>query len=165
MSTLLLTTKNMELSTTKKFKGKPEQLWPLLFNSKMDHKKPCIFLCGLPKPVECRLEDKQKGGGVGNFRECVSDKGIIKQTILEWEPNKKLKFELLETDIYFGPCVDSIVETFEIKIVNDNLTAITRNTNFKLKSNIKLIVSIPMFIGLKTIHHYVFKNWERILLN
>jgi hypothetical protein len=114
----------------------------------------------LPKPVECRLQDAQ--GGVGHTRECVSDKGVIKQTILEWEPNKKLSFELRETDIYFGPCVESIVETFEIKAINAQQAYITRHTEFRIKSLMKPFISIPMCIGLKSIHRYVFRNWERL---
>ncbi len=154
----------MQLSTTNTFNATPEQLWTLLFNSKMDDKHPCYFLFGLPKPIECRLQDANKEG-VGNTRECVSDKGVIKQNILEWEPNKKLKFELLETDIYFGPCVESIVETFEIKRITTNTSSITRHTEFKLKSYRQYFLTIPMYIGLKNIHRYVFKNWKRISTN
>ena len=150
----------MKLKTTYRFTAKPEDLWPLLFNSKMDSKQPCYFLCGLPKPVECRLPDSE--GGVGKTRECVSDKGIIKQNILEWEPNKKLTFELKETDIYFGPCVESIVESFEIKTISSRETTITRETRFVVSSGMRHFISIPMFIGLKSIHRYVFKNWKRI---
>jgi len=150
----------MKLITTKTFNASAERLWPLLFSSKMDNNKPCYFLCGLPKPIECRLQDHE--GGVGHIRECVSDKGIIKQTILEWEPNKKLKFELHETDIYFGPCVDSIVETFEIVPIGKDRAKISRQTEFEVKSALRPFISIPMFIGLKSIHHYVFKNWTRL---
>jgi hypothetical protein len=151
----------MRIKTTYKFTAKTEELWPLLFNSRMDSKQPCYFLCGLPKPVECRLDHKE--GGVGKTRECVSDKGVIKQNILAWEPNKKLSFELRETDIYFGPFVKSIVENFELSQVGDNTTIITRVTDFQLTKH-KLFITIPMAIGLKAIHRYVFKNWDRISL-
>jgi hypothetical protein len=151
----------MKLTTTKIFTASPEALWPLLFGSKMDDKQPCYFLFGLPKPVECRLKNNM--GGVGQTRECVSDKGTIQQIILEWEPNKKLKFKLLETDIYFGPCIESIVETFEIKPVNVHQTAISRETEFKIIPGANFFISIPMLIGLKSIHRYVFNNWSRIV--
>jgi hypothetical protein len=150
----------MRLSTTQYFEAKPDVLWPLLFRSKMDDKHPCLFLCGLPKPVECRL--KSNKGGVGNIRECVSDKGVIEQEILIWEPNKRLKFELKETDIYFGPCVKSVVEDFEISVVNNRRSLIKRTTDFKLVSVLNCLASIPMFIGLKAIHRYVFQNWKRL---
>lgn len=149
----------MKIKTTYRFAAKPEELWPLLFNSKMNSEQPCYFLCGLPKPVECRLEERD--GGVGKTRECVSDKGIIKQTILEWQPNKKLSFSLRETDIYFGPCVESIVESFELSQVDDKTTKITRVTQFKISKH-QLFITIPMAVGLKSIHRYVFKNWDRI---
>lgn len=151
----------MKLRTTYYYNAKPEQLWPLLFGSKMDAKQPCNFLFGLPKPIECRLQDAE--GGVGKTRECVSDKGIIKQHILIWEPNVMLKFELRETNIYFGPCVKSIVETFEIKPLSASESAIVRETEFVVISKLKYFISVPMYIGLKSIHRYVFKNWDRIL--
>jgi hypothetical protein len=137
----------MKLKTTYRYDAKPEQLWPLLFNSKMDSEQPCNFLCGLPKPVECRLQDAE--GGVGKTRECVSDKGIIKQNILVWEPNVKLKFELRETDIYFGPCVESIIETFEITSTTESVTTITRETEFVVISRMKYFISIPMYYRIK----------------
>lgn len=150
----------MRLRTKRLFHTTPEDFWPLLFGSEMDSKKPCYFLCGLPKPLECRLRDKE--GGVGKIRECVSDKGVIKQTILVWEPNKKLVFELSETDIYFGPCIKSIVESFELEPVGDKQTMIVRETKFEVVSSLKYCIAFPMFIGLKSIHRYVFKNWHRI---
>ncbi|MBO9593093.1 MAG: SRPBCC family protein [Niabella sp.] len=152
----------MQLQTTWKFNATPAQLWPLLFQSKMDERKPCYFLFGLPKPVECRLTDGI--GGVGATRECVSDKGLIRQTILEWMPEKKLRFEMRETSIYFGPCVDAIVETFVLTPAGTTETTITRTTEFTLKPGARLWVSIPMWVGLKSIHRYVFRNWKNILL-
>ncbi|WP_300598017.1 hypothetical protein [Niabella sp.] len=150
----------MKLHTTRKFNATSEQLWPLLFHSKMDTRKPCYFLLGLPKPEECRLADGN--GGVGATRECVSDKGLIRQTILEWVPAKKLRFEMRETSIYFGPCVDTIVETFVLTPVSATETTITRTTEFTLKPGARILASLPMWIGLKSIHRYVFRNWKAL---
>ena len=69
---------------------------------------------------------------------------------------------MAETNIYFGPCVESIQESFELKQDTPNLTYITRSTDFKLNKN-QFLLSIPMYIGLKSIHLYVFKNWIRIV--
>ena len=67
----------MKVKTTYKFNANAEDLWPLLFGSKMDTKKPCYLLFGLPKPMECKLENGE--GGVGKSRQCISDKGTIQQ--------------------------------------------------------------------------------------
>lgn len=150
----------MKLSTSQQFAASPEVLWPLLFNSKMDNRQPCYFLCGLPKPVECRLPQGQ--GGVGQIRECVSDKGVIVQEILAWEPANRLQFRLRETDIYFGPCVESIVENFQIRAVEEGQAVITRTTEFRLKKGWNGLAALPMWTGLKAIHRYVFKNWKRL---
>lgn len=126
----------------------------------MDDRQPCYFLCGLPKPVECRL--KHGEGGVGATRECVSDKGIITQEILEWQPNKRLRFQLKETNLYFGPCVQSIVEDFEIRATAEGGATITRTTDFTMRPGLTFIAALPMSLGLKAIHRYVFKNWKRL---
>lgn len=151
----------MVVQTTYRYKVSPEKLWPLLFNSRMDEKQPCYLLCGLPKPIECRLPDNT--GGVGSTRECVSDKGIIQQRITEWNPGRKLSFELEKTDLYFGSCVKSIVEEFELTDHTRGGCQITRTTTFQVKGSLAPILSIPMFIGLKAIHRYVFRNWQRLV--
>lgn len=150
----------MVVKTTYNYHASAAKLWPLLFNSRMDKKQPCYLLCGLPKPLECRLPDSQ--GGVGNTRECVSDKGTIQQRITEWIPEHKLSFELVQTNLYFGPCVESIVEQFELTNNNQDGCRIVRTTTFKVKGQLASVASIPMFIGIKAIHRYVFKNWKRL---
>ena len=150
----------MVVKTPYFYKVSAAALWPLLFNSKMDDRQPCYLLCGLPKPLECRLPDNQ--GGVGSTRECVSDKGTIQQRITEWIPGHKLSFELVKTDLYFGPCVESIKEQFEITDNNQGGCRIIRTTTFNAKGPLAFLVSIPMYIGLKAIHRYVFRNWKRL---
>jgi hypothetical protein len=150
----------MVVQTTYNYKVGSARLWPLLFSSKMDNKQPCYLLCGLPKPLECRLPDNQ--GGVGSTRECVSDKGTIQQNITVWEPGRKLSFELVKTDLYFGACVESIVEQFQLIDNKQGGCKIIRTTTFKTKGVFARIVSVPMFIGLKAIHRYVFSNWQRL---
>ena len=150
----------MTVQTKSSFAAEPEVLWPLLFGSKMDRKQPCFLLCGLPKPLECRLPDSR--GGVGSTRECVSDKGVISQRITEWIPGEKLSFELVKTDIYFGPCMESIVESFHIRRFGPEQSEITRKTTFRVKRPFGIIAAVPMYIGLKAIHRYVFSNWKRL---
>ena len=153
----------MTLTTKYHFNTQPEKLWPLLFGSKMDTNPPCFFLCGLPKPLECRLAEET--GGVGKTRECVSDKGTIRQQITTWEPNERLEFQMKETNIYFGPCVDSIRESFVLQKIGENKTVITRKTDFHISGLARRFISIPMLVGLKSIHYYVFENWKRIWAN
>lgn len=150
----------MVVKTAYNYNAIAAELWPLLFNSKMDDKQPCFLLCGLPKPLECRLPDSE--GGVGNTRECVSDKGTIQQRITEWIPEHKLSFELEKTDLYFGTCVESIVEQFELADNNQGGCRIVRTTTFSIKGPLGSIAAVPMYIGLKAIHRYVFRNWKQL---
>ncbi|GAA4345374.1 SRPBCC family protein [Flaviaesturariibacter amylovorans] len=150
----------MTISTTQTYPAPAAALWPLLFGSRMDRRHPCRLLCGLPKPVECRLAEAE--GGVGKTRECVSDKGVIRQEITAWVPNELLAFELKETNLYFGPCVNSIRERFELKALPGGGTSITRTTDFRIRRPFRLLLALPMAIGLKNIHWYVFRNWKQL---
>ena len=69
----------MRVRTSIVIQRPPAEVWPLLCSSKMDPRIPCLFRLGIPKPVECRLPDG--AGGVGQRRECVSDRGVIRQRI------------------------------------------------------------------------------------
>lgn len=125
----------MKLKTTFRYQAKPEQLWPLLFNSKMDSEQPCNFLYGLPKPVECRLQDSE--GGVGKTRECVSDKGVDQTEYI----GLGTKFEIEIRTKGNGYLFWSVYEKYQY------------------------FISIPLYICLKSIHRYVFRNWDRIIGN
>ena len=94
----------------------PDKLWPLLCSSRMDPEIPCLFRFGIPKPVECRLPDGV--GGVGHQRQCVSDRGIINQRIIQWDEPNTLRFEMEDTNLYFRPCIDSIIEEFQLKAIS-----------------------------------------------
>jgi hypothetical protein len=54
------------------------------------------------------------------------------------------------------------VEQFELTDNNHGGCQITRTTTFETKGVFSRIISVPMFIGLKAIHRYVFSNWQRL---
>lgn len=139
----------------------PEELWPLLCSYKMDPKIPCLFRLGIPKPVECRLPDGT--GGVGQHRQCISDRGIINQRITQWDEPRILRFEMEDTNLYFRPCVNSITEEFSLNRFGDRQTEITRTTTLETTGFAASLKKLIMCIGMKFIHRYVFKNWSRIV--
>ena len=149
----------MKVRTSAFINKPPDEVWPLLCGSKMDDQIPLQFRLGIPKPVECRL--KGGTGGVGGERQCVSDRGVINQRITEWVQNRRLKFEMKDTDMYFGKCVTSIKENFDLAEHGARGTMITRTTEFKVKGWFGLCKSALIWIGLKNVHLYVFKNWAK----
>lgn len=151
----------MKIQTKAILPKPPHAVWPLLCNSHMDEHIPCLFRFGIPKPVECKLPPGE--GGVGLARQCISDQGKMNQKITVWEKDKKLCFEMKDTDMYFGACVTSIKEQFELLPLENNQTQITRTTEFQVSGFLKIPKSLLIWIGLKNVHRYVFKNWKMIL--
>jgi len=125
----------------------------------MDPRIPAYFRLGLPKPLECRLPDGP--GGVGARRQCISDRGVIQQRITHWQEPAVLRFEMIETTLYFRPCVSAIVEEFVLEPVGESGTRITRTTEITVTGMARFAKALGMAIGMKCIHRYVFANWAR----
>ncbi len=140
--------------------GKPPAVvWPLLCSSKMDTSIPCFFRLGIPKPVECRLPDGK--GGVGERRQCVSNRGVIQQRITHWGEGKILRFQMEETNLYFRPCVTAILEEFVLEPVGTASTKLTRTTDISVTGFASFAKSLIMCAGMKCVHRYVFKSWAQ----
>jgi len=154
---LKLAKATMRIRTSMLINKPPEELWPLLCRSRMDPRIPCYFRLGMPKPVECRLPDGV--GGVGQRRECISNRGVIHQRIQKWEEPTRLRFAMEDTTLYFHPCVTAMADEFVLVPVGERQTKITRTTDINVIGFAKLAKSLAMGAGMKCIHRYVFKNW------
>jgi len=145
----------MRIRTSQIILANPEQLWPLLTNSRMD--VPGCFCLGLPRPVACELPDST--GGVGSERRCISDRGTVIQRITNWQPSRVLQFEMVTTDHCWGPYVESLKEHFELEPCSSG-TRITRTTHIKATGLFRTLKELSFSLGLKRVHLYVFKNWR-----
>ncbi|BCU77781.1 hypothetical protein llg_24960 [Luteolibacter sp. LG18] len=126
----------------------------------MDTAIPCAFRLGIPKPVECRLPEGQ--GGVGRERQCVSNRGVIHQRITHWEEPRCLRFRMEDTTLYFRPCVTAIEEEFVLEPVGTDRTRVTRTTTLTVAGVGRPLKAAIMLAGLKCVHRYVFRNWQRL---
>jgi hypothetical protein len=153
----------MKVQTTFVIQKPPAEVWPLLCQSKMRRKRPLPFRCGVPKPIECRLPSGQ--GRPGAERQCISDRGVINQQITLWNEPRELRFEMSDTDLYFGRCVTGIRERFELEEPLRGMTQITRTTEFDVSGWCRLAKSVMIWVGLKNVHRYVFENWAAMTSN
>ena len=87
----------------------------------------CLFGLGLPQPMQCRLPEGH--GGAGSTRQCISDRGVIEQTISVWDEPHHLVFRMDRTDLYFRSWVPSIADDFELASTPDGGTRATRTTS------------------------------------
>jgi uncharacterized protein YndB with AHSA1/START domain len=145
----------MKIRTTATINAEPDSVWPLLTNSEMT--APGRFCLGVPKPVECRLPDAK--GGVGQRRQCVSDRGVVNQEITTWIPPTKLEFRMIETNHDWADCVESIEERFDLSPLSPG-TKIRRTTTLKASGHLRWLKEAMFYFGLKRVHFFVFKNWK-----
>lgn len=136
-------------------------VWPLLCESQMDGTPPGFgSRLGLPRPVRCHLPDGH--GGVGSERECVSDRGRVRQRILEWDPPKRLSFRMEQTDLSQLRPVDRLIDTFDLEESSAG-TRVVRTTHVGFRAPVAPWTRALLFLGLRRVHRYVFRNWTRLL--
>ncbi len=150
----------MIVKTTWHFRESPEVVWPLLCNSRMEPTHSCLFGLGVPQPKECRLPEGP--GSVGSTRQCISDRGTIEQRILVWDEPRRLAFRMEQTDIYFKPCVPTIVEEFSLTPTDAGGTRATRTTRLEIIGWFRTAKGAMLWFGLKKVHRFVFRNWQRL---
>ncbi len=152
------------IRTEHEFEASPADLWPYLCGSRMSlplHSP--LFRFGLPQPRECRPATDEPGA-VGATRECVSDRGTITQRITAWEPERRLVFHMLHTDIRFCPRVSAIEDEFRLERLTEDRTRITRETRFSVSGPLQALQRRLVGLGLSRIHEYVFENWDHSAL-
>jgi len=59
----------------------PEDVYPHFFSASMDDSYPFAFRLGIPKPLSCKVLEGEPR--VGNTRQCTTDRGYIRQEIVE----------------------------------------------------------------------------------
>lgn len=150
----------MQIRTSTVIAASAECVWPLLCDSKMQGSLPCVFRLGVPQPLECRLVEGQ--GGVGASRQCISRQGVVNQRIVHWQPPLSLKFEMVDSNLYFRRCVRYICEEFCLQPLDGGQTVLTRTTTIKAEGFAAVLKELLLCLGLKVVHLYVFKNWRRL---
>jgi len=149
----------MVVRTRCEFPQSASSVWPLLCRSQMDPSTAPWLRLGVPLPLECRLPDGH--GGVGAERECRSDQGVVHQRILAWTPETGLAFRMEHTELYFRRFVDEMAERFDLVPSATGVT-VTRTTTVVIRGRLAFVKRGLLFVGLKRVHRYVFRNWQRL---
>ncbi len=150
----------MIVKTRWRFSRPPEVVWPLLCGAHMEPARGWLFRFGLPQPRECRLPSGE--GGVGGSRQCESDQGVIDQRILTWDPPRRLSFRMEDSDIPRLSWVSEIVDDFHLVPTEAGGTTATRTTRVRTAGRLRWMKAVLLWVGLKQIHRFVFKNWLRL---
>ena len=140
----------------------PAELWPALCDSAVELIPRCpVFYLGTPRPTECRLPDGP--GEVGAARQCVSEQGVVRQRITVWEPPARHEFRMEETDLCFNRFVDGLGDVFDL-VPEGTGTRITRTTMVSVRSRFAVVLYPALWVGMKSVHRFVFRSWQRMRL-
>lgn len=104
---LILTTNHFEMKsfsgprtlsvvTTVHLAATPDQVWANIQSlDSLTGTKPILMHLGLPVPQRCVL----KGMAAGSKRICYFDQGSIEETILEWDPPRRMRLSIDRTNL------------------------------------------------------------------
>ena len=148
----------MKVVTQRLIKKSPEKVWGLLLNSNVDQAFYCpVFCLGTPRPLRCEYTVGDLAASEPK-RRCISDKGSIEQQIDAFEPPRRLRFHMLETDLSVKACVSEMADEFRLADGEDG-TTVERTTVLNIKGPFRHCKAIFMWFGIKSIHKYVFDAW------
>jgi hypothetical protein len=145
------------------FDCSPEDIFPHFFFARMDESYPIAFRLGIPKPLSCKVLEGVPQ--VGNTRQCTTDKGYIRQEIVELIQDRKLVYEMRETNVWCRNWVSFLQDTFVLEPIDENRTRVSRATEFNGVASIPVLSTLALWFSLKQAHRYAAKNWRRLSTN
>lgn len=150
----------MKIESSWVFDCNPEDIFPHFFCAKMDDTYPLAFRLGIPKPLSCKvLEGEPK---IGNTRQCTTDKGYIRQNIVELEYNSKLVYQMKESNVWCKAWVGFLQDSFILEPEENEKTTVRRITEFKGSKLLPFIATASLWFSLRQAHKYASKNWRRL---
>jgi len=142
------------------FECAPEDIYPHFFFAQMDETYPIAFRLGIPKPLSCKvLEGAPK---VGNTRQCTTDRGYIRQEIVELVKDRKLVYEMRDTNVWCRKWVSFLQDTFLLETIDEGRTRVRRITEFNGVASIPILSTLALWFSLRQAHRYAAKNWRRL---
>ncbi|HEY3201132.1 MAG TPA: SRPBCC family protein [Actinomycetes bacterium] len=153
----------MRVTSKVDFPAPAAAVWPLLCDSQMTLPHRCpVFCLGTPRPVQCRLPDGV--GEAGASRECMAVEGSVQQEITLWEPPHRLVFRMVGTDLCQRHVCAAVEERFELSSTPSGGTTVTRSTHVSMRPGPRRLPTPGVYVGLKSVHRYVFRNWRDTLM-
>jgi hypothetical protein len=88
--------RTQSVSTTVHLAATPEEVWANIQSlDKLAGRKPLLMHIGLPIPQKCVLQ----GTSVGSKRICYFDHGSIEESVLEWDPPRRMRLAIDRTNM------------------------------------------------------------------
>lgn len=150
----------MKIESSWEFDCLPEDIFPHFFHATMDDSTPLAFRLGIPKPLSCKVLEREPQ--VGGTRQCTTDRGYIRQTIIELEEQRKLVYQMKESNVWCQGWVSFLQDSFILEAIAGDKTSVRRITEFRGVNNIPLLSTLALWFSLKQAHKYASRNWRRL---
>lgn len=142
------------------FECEPRHIWPNFLHATMDRSRPLLFRLGIPKPMSCKVLEGR--GAVGNTRQCTTDQGTIDQRIVAFEPDRRLRYQMIDSTVWCRNWVGHLEDEFILTPLGDGRTQVERRTEFRARGWLKPIRQIGLWVALRQAHRYAARNWRRL---
>ncbi len=92
---------------------------------------------------------------------CPRNRGKPREVVKKWVQKDNVSL-IAERFYNVSPsCVTSIEESFDLAEHGTRHTKITRTTTFQVQGRFRFLKSLLIWLGLKTVHRYVFQNFAQ----
>lgn len=150
----------MQIQSQWIFNCAPHHIWPHFLHAKMDTSRPLLFRLGIPKPMSCKVLEGH--GAVGNTRQCTTDRGTIDQHILDYQPNRKLRYRMIDSTVWCKDWIGNLEDEFTLIPMGPDVTRVERRSQFTARGVLAPVKQIALWFALKQAHRYASKNWRRL---
>jgi hypothetical protein len=142
------------VTTTMHLAAPPEEVWRNIqsLDSLAEH-KPFLMRIGLPIPQKCVLQ----GTSVGSKRICYFDQGSIEESVLEWDPPRKMRLAIDRTNMPGRHWLSFNGAEYDLR-ADTTGTTITRTTT--IRSTLRPAWYWARFEtwGVQSEHEYLFRD-------
>jgi len=115
------------VTTTVILPASPDQVWANIQSlDRVAGRKPALMYIGLPIPQRCVLQ----GTAVGSKRTCYFDQGFIEESVLEWDPPRRMRLSIDRTHLPGRHWLEFEGAEYELKPVPGG-TELTRSTTIR----------------------------------
>jgi hypothetical protein len=146
--------RTQSVTTTMHLQATPQEVWSSIQSlDKVEGRKPILMYLGLPVPQKCVLQ----GTAVGSKRTCYFDQGFIEETILEWDPPRRMRLLVDRTNMPGRHWLDFDDAEYELK-GDGGGTVITRVTTIRSNLNPAWYWAPFESWGVESEHQYIFSD-------
>ncbi|MGB2590021.1 MAG: SRPBCC family protein [Candidatus Acidiferrum sp.] len=142
------------IATSIRLQATPDQVWSNIQSlDSLSGEKPFLMHVGLPIPQKCVLQGK----AVGSKRTCYFDQGSIEETILAWDPPRRMLLSIDRTNMPGRHWLEFEGAEYDLRAEGDG-TIVTRTTTIRSNLSPAWYWGRLESWGVESEHEYLFRD-------